>query len=256
MSNSKSGINIYGTGSKIPLFVHEFGDDSTAFSNLVETQLAEYFRLVFFDLPGFGSNTTGNLVLPPAQYGAYLTKLARELFSGCQIGVVAHSVGSIIAIDAIRWLGDCFSGLFSIEGNLTRYDLFLTSKVAARSDPEQSKIAFLRELSEMHKDNPVTGRYMQAVMKADAYSLWHLAKYVVRSSEGDNPGLSLLALEHPYLFYWNPENTSTETARWISENRIANRKFYGASHWPMVDDTTQTASVIAKFYHSATKRLT
>src|SRR5512134_1834641 len=101
------------------LFVHAFADCGLAFAPLFDTPLTESFRLVVVDLPGFGASPRRDDVGTIAQHAKAIAKFARSLSPPGPIGLVGHSVGSMIAVDAASRLGDRFGGLFSIEGNLT-----------------------------------------------------------------------------------------------------------------------------------------
>ncbi|WP_280954631.1 alpha/beta fold hydrolase [Phyllobacterium sophorae] len=238
-----------GTGPRTLVLVHGFGDDMSAFSGLLTTGVADQFRLLLVDLPGFGSRPARDGVLSIAKHGRFLAELIIRACPGSSVGLVGHSVGSMIAVEAIRHLGRGAAGLFSIEGNLTRHDLYFTGKAASHSDPAALKSAFLKELDQLAQGDPTLARYRQAVDGADPRSLWELALDTIRTSEALAPGEPLRALGVSCLYYWNPENTNPETAIWIRERGLANRTIAGASHWPMIDDASRVAAELTAFFN-------
>jgi pimeloyl-ACP methyl ester carboxylesterase len=93
------------------VFVHALADNGLAFAPLFYTPLAEEFRLVAVDLAGFGASPRQDNVLTIAQHAETIAALARSLRATEQVGLVAHSVGSMIAVEAASRLGELFGGL-------------------------------------------------------------------------------------------------------------------------------------------------
>lgn len=117
-------------GSRSLLFIHAVADCGLAFTPLFATPLAETFRLVAVDLPGFGASPRQDDVLTISQHAEAIVMLTRCLASSGPIGLVGHSVGSMIAVEAASRLGEHFGGLFSIEGNLTAEDAYFSGRAA------------------------------------------------------------------------------------------------------------------------------
>lgn len=84
------------------LFIHALADCSLAYAPLFATPLADEFRLVAVDLPGCGASPRRDDVLTIAQHAEALVALARSLSPSGPIGLVGHSVGSMIAVEAAR----------------------------------------------------------------------------------------------------------------------------------------------------------
>lgn len=228
------------------LFIHAFGDCGLAFTPLFDTSLTESFRLVAVDLPGFGASPRRDDVLSIAQNAEAIATLGRSLPSSGPIGLVGHSVGSIIAVEAASRLGERFGGLFSIEGNLTAEDAYFSGRAADFDDPSAFKRRFLDDLWTIAQAQPILRRFHGAVTMVDAVVMWSLGRDARRLSVGDTPGQAYLRVQ-PSLYYWSPDNTPESTREWIARSGIARRQFDG-SHWPMVDQPDAAAQAIRLFF--------
>jgi pimeloyl-ACP methyl ester carboxylesterase len=104
------------------MLLHAFADSGLAFTPLFDTGLARRFRLVVADLAGFGASPPRADVRTIANHAAAVAELVGSLPGQGPVGLVGHSVASMIAVEAAPRLGARFAGLFSIEGNLTADD--------------------------------------------------------------------------------------------------------------------------------------
>lgn len=213
------------------LFVPAFGDDSGVFSPLAETQLARRYRLVTFDLPGFGGT-------PRLETPATLENLADVVHltaarEQARI-VVAHSVGSITASLAARRETSTIDTIISLEGNLTAEDAYHSGTAAHYDNAADFRRAFLARLDSMAKDQPVIARYRSAVAKADPQSLWELGCDAYEFSSKNIPGDVLTETKNVYYLY-NPDNCPNVTLEWLRNHPIRRLRMDGASHWKSVD---------------------
>jgi pimeloyl-ACP methyl ester carboxylesterase len=229
------------------LFVHAMADCGLAFTPLFATPLAETFRLVVVDLPGFGASPRHDDVLTISQHADAVATLARSLFSSGPIGLVAHSVGSMIAVKAASRLGDRFGGLFSIEGNLTAEDAYFSGQAADFDDPHAFKQYFLDQLWNMAQAQPILRRFHGTATLADPVAMWTLGRDARRLSIGDAPGQAYLRIR-PSLYYWSALSTVESTRDWIAASGMGHQQFTDASHWPTIDQPAVTARAIQSFF--------
>lgn len=229
------------------LFLHAFADCGLAFVPLFDTPLAAHFRLIAVDLAGFGASPPRKDVLTIAQHAETIVALARSLSPPGPIGLVAHSVASMIAVEAAPRLGVLFGGLFSIEGNLTAEDAYFSGRAADFADACSFKQRFLDDLWTMAQTSRVLRRYYAAATLADPTTLWQFGCDARRMSTGDAPGQAYRRIR-PSLYYWSPANTAEATRRWIAKYDFDQHRFADASHWPMVDQPNETARAIGAFY--------
>lgn len=229
------------------LFIHCLADCGLAFTPLFQTPLANSFRLIAVDLPGFGASPRRDGVATIAEHADAVAALVRRLAPSGPVGLAGHSVGSMIAVEAAQHLGDRFGGLFSIEGNLTTEDAYFSGRAAAFDDPHAFKRRFLDDLWHMGRKQPVMRRFHAMATLADAVAMWNLGRDARRLCVGDAPGRAYLRIR-PSLYYWSADSTVPSTRDWIVANGLPQSQFSGASHWPMVDQPAATAQAMQRFF--------
>jgi pimeloyl-ACP methyl ester carboxylesterase len=229
------------------LFLHAFADCGLTYVPLFDTRLGERYRLVAVDLAGFGASPRRDDVLTIEQHSRNIATLARSLSATQPIGLVAHSVGSMIAVEAVQHFGNLFGGLFSIEGNLTADDAYFSGRAADFDDASTFKRRFLDDVWAMAQRRVILRRFFAAAVRADPMAMWRLGRDARRLSIGDAPGQAY-RLVRPSLYYWSPASTPETTGHWIERSGLDHRCYANASHWPMVDQPDETASVIASFF--------
>jgi pimeloyl-ACP methyl ester carboxylesterase len=234
-------------GGRTLILLHAFADCGLAFTPLFATPLADRFRLVAPDLAGFGVSPPGHNVRAIADHADTVGALVASLPMPGPVGLVAHSVASMIAVEAVPRLGTQFAGLFSIEGNLTAEDAYFSGRAADFADPFTFKLRFLDDLWTMAQEQLELRRYFAGAMLADATAMWELGRDARRRSIDDRSGQAYRRIR-PSLYYWSPATTLESTQRWIAQSGIEQRQFTDASHWPMVDRPEDTAGAITVFF--------
>jgi len=238
------------------LLLPGFADNGTMFMGLFDTPLADRFRLIAVDLPGFESSPRDADIGTLHDYGAYVADLATDVAPNRPVGIAGHSVASIIAVLACERLQRRAAGLFSIEGILTSSDAYFSGNAAEHADPSTFKTAFLEDVWARVHAQPILRRYHSSVMMADSVSMWQLGNNAKRMSAVDQPGQQLLALKSRKLYYWSPVNTPDTTRQWIEAHpQLPSRQFHNASHWPTVDQPIETARAMFDFFEQAQKSL-
>ncbi len=222
------------------LFVAGFGDDASMFEGLMNTHLAQTYRLLPVNLPGFGA--------PALRSRTTLDALAefvaeRAAQADAKI-IVAHSVASIIASLAARLPGCPLKTIISLEGNITAEDAYFSGTAADYDDPAEFRTAFLERLDQMATDAPVIARYRQSVSKADPLALWQLGTDARRFSSQHVPG-DVLKSSGNVIYLYNPRNCPESTLQWLEDNPIERIVLENATHWKSVDQPDQLANKIA-----------
>lgn len=127
------------------ILIAGFGDSLSVFDPLLQTQLAQAYRLAAIDLPGFGA--------PPLRGRTTLQRLAEFVDAQARHlkarTVLAHSVASIIASLAALRAGSPIDTILSLEGNLTADDAYFSGMAAAFDGPDEFRPAFLARLAAM-----------------------------------------------------------------------------------------------------------
>jgi pimeloyl-ACP methyl ester carboxylesterase len=226
------------------LFIAGFGDNSSMFSGLSITHLAETYRLLLLDLPGFGA--------PPLEVDTTLDSLAQFVVEeakevGAEI-IVAHSVASIVASIAAKQ-SDCpITTIISLEGNITAADAYFSGTAADYNSPDAFRAAFLARLDEMAANAPTIARYREAASQADPQALWQLGTDARHFSATRVPGEILAEAAHVTYLY-NPSNCPEATIRWLEENPMDRIVLNNATHWASVDQPEMLADKIAETLH-------
>ncbi|AXT25546.1 alpha/beta hydrolase [Ruegeria sp. AD91A] len=221
------------------LCIGGFGDNASMFEGLADTHIAENYRLLPFNLPGFGA--------PPLSGRTTLSALAQfvaDRANECEAEIIlAHSVASIIASLAAGKPGCSLTTILSLEENITADDAYFSGTAADYDDPASFRRAFLDRLDEMSTTAPIIHRYRQAVSEANPVALWQLGADARRFSAKYEPGMVLQnAAMVTYLY--NPENCPKTTIEWLSENPMDRIVLDNATHWASVDQPELLADKI------------
>lgn len=229
------------------VLLHAFADSGLSFTPLFDTPLGRRFHLVAVDLAGFGASPRQATIGTISQHAESVAAFIRALPATGSVGLIAHSMTSMIAVEAARRLGGRFGGLFSVEGNLTAEDAYFSGRAADFDDPDAFKRQFLDGIWALAQTKPIFRRYFATVLAADPIAMWDLGRDARRVSVDDGPGRNYRSV-HPTLYYWSAESTSETSRRWLERSGLDHRRFTNASHWPMIDQPEATAQAIETFY--------
>ena len=250
----------YGASDLTPVVcVHGFGDRGDAFAALAE-QLATDFHVVVPDLPGFGQS-------PPleghATIGTMATFVGRivDHFAGQgPVGMLAHSIGAPIAVEAALARPRRVRAVFSIEGNLTEADAYFSGQATQHANAKAFKTSFIDGLRRMDAETKSLGRYIDAATDADAETMFTLGRDGAKKGQNDSFGQRYLALRSAGIkcfYYWGRHNTSLTTVAFIDKyadlGRLDHRTFEHHGHWVFRDAPKETADAARKFF-SAKRR--
>jgi pimeloyl-ACP methyl ester carboxylesterase len=240
-------VRRFGNGQTV-ICLHGFADNGSMFEPLAVTTAAERLSFAAVDLPGFGVSPRQDGLALIDDYARWLNELVRSIELFGRVGLLAHSVASMIAVRAIRFEPDLYSGLFSIEGNLTEADTYFSGQASEFEEPMAFKEAFLERVWQSAGDDPMVRRYHAVATLCDAEAMWRLGRDAKAQSANDAPGEELLSLPIPLLYYWSAANTPAKTRDFISSKPLSNHEFSGASHCPTIDAPKATGEMISGFF--------
>jgi len=245
----------FGANDKPKVFcIHAFADDGTAFTPLAASALADDFEVVACDLPGFGASPPSPGEATIDECAAFVVRLAGALSPDRPYFLIAHSVGSPIAVRAASAQPDRVRALVSIEGNLTVEDAYFSGRAASYDDPQTFKAAFEDVVWVMAQDDKGLLRYHRAVRSADARSMWQLGRDAVRAGSADGFGAAYRALADAgvrSLYLWGKHNTSSQTAAFVGRHALANSAFTASGHWKSVDAPHETGLIARDLFREA-----
>lgn len=231
--------------------VHAFGDSSSVFGALLQSSLASEFELLAPDWPGAGAAPTDAQTSDLDVVAEWLARtIDRETPSG-RVGLVGHSLGAAMTVRVVSRLRRVV-GLFSIEGNLTAADAYLSGLAAAFETPEDYRRHLLARVGAMAQA-AAPGRgdalwhYQRSLGVWRPETLWRIGRSAAAASSLDALGEEYRALPIPTVYYWSRENTPGETREYLQKHGLRNVEFAGA-HWPMIEQPQATADTIAAFF--------
>lgn len=222
------------------LMIAGFGDNSSMYAPLTETRLADDFELIPINLPGFGASPlAGDVSLK--SLARFVSQAATDREADI---LMAHSVASIIASFAANEAGSRVTRILSLEGNLTADDAYFSATAANFPNPDSFRAWFLPKLSRKAGDDPIIGRYLDAVARCDPRSLWQLGCDAKSFSDHNHPGELLAKAAHSTYLY-NSENCAAGSIEWLAQSQMEAIELPGASHWPTIDQPHELANAIS-----------
>jgi pimeloyl-ACP methyl ester carboxylesterase len=228
--------------------IHGFGESGLSLRPFFTTPLAKSFGLFVPDLPGFGASPPLQGVTSIDRLADVVTDLIGRRTPEGPLGLVGHSLGSAVAVRVAQRLGARVVGLLSLEGNLTEADAYFSGRAALFDEPEPFKAALEQHVWGLAQENQTFRRYFANLALSDPRALWQLGLDVARSSRGHALGEEYRKLSCPSLYCWSASSASEVTQRYLRKHRIAEQRYEGAGHWPMVESPLAIAAVIADFF--------
>jgi len=230
-----------------------FADSGLAFSSFFDTELTTSVQIIVPDLPGFGSTPIKDHPCTIMAYVDTLLELIEFFTADTQIGLIGHSAGSIIAVEAALKLGDCCQGVFSIEGNLTEEDAYFSGQAADFDDAHLFKKKFSKIIWEKGEKDKIFRSYFTRLNHADPKAMWLFGRDVKKYSKGNLPGKRALEMRCPFLYVWCLDNTPIASQEFLLANKLNNIQIVGTSHWPMIDAAELTKQHLSGFFNLLAK---
>jgi len=230
--------------------VHALGDSSQASASLLTSSLSTSFDLLAPDWPGAGETPFEPHVADLDGLADWLARAVDGHAPTGPVGLVGHSLGAVVAVRAVSRLPRVV-GVFSIEGNLTAADAYLSGLATAFETPQEYRDHLLGLVSSLAQGSDsgrseALWRYHANLTLAAPQALWRIGRSAVAASRMDALGDEYRALSVPSLYYWSRENTPPETQDYIRRHALHNVEFAGG-HWPMVERPRETVNQIAAF---------
>lgn len=232
-----------GTTSDI-WFVHGFGESGLSFQEAFSSPLASAHNLYVPDLPGSGVTPPISDVRSIASAASLLVSLLTDLSGARPIVLVGHSLGSLIAVEAARVLGDRILLLVSVEGNLTDDDTYLI-RFTKFDTPKTFYEAMTRHIASLDGDKEALLRYSTSLRLADPETLWHLGRSGLAATGETLGAESFLATKCRKAYYWGGSSLSEKSRNLLTEWPILKREFSDAGHWPMITRARQFYATLA-----------
>ena len=232
------------------VLVHGLGDRGAHDWDGLTTQLARQYRVIRFDLPGFGRSSKANAAYTPENYASLLRYLAERHFRKRPFFLVGHSMGGAIALRyAARYPEDIAAlVLVDVPGLLHRFSyskylaqLGIDAKVRGLPRASHEKIGDLL--------NTVLGRVERMQLMPElVVQLTPLRQRLLNGEPARIAGLAMAledfsrdipAVRAPTLVLWGDHDTIAplRNGRVLAANipQAELEIFEGSGHTPMED---------------------
>lgn len=238
INNTKIYYNILGKGKPI-VFLHGWGSSSKVFYNLAK-HLSNSYKIILFDLPGFGNSDEPIESIEVSGYLEVVNKLLKELDIDNPI-IIAHSLGGRIAakfynkIDRLVLIGS--AGLKTKRSLRLKYKIYtykLMKCILSLLHMNKTKERLIR------KSGSVDYRNASVIMKK---TLINVVNEDLRKSYEK--------IKVPTLIIWGEDDK--ETPLWMGKeinSLVENSELVvikNAGHYVFVDRSNEVKKVIDKF---------
>jgi pimeloyl-ACP methyl ester carboxylesterase len=229
-------------------FLHGFGESSLSFKEVFFSELVESYSLFVPDLPGFGVSPPQPERMSLEGATEVILSLINVLSRNKAVLLVGHSLGSVVATQVARKLGETVKGFFSIEGNLTRSDGYFSAQAAGFQQADAFYRYFLDLIYKRAENSEVHQRYLASVRFASPEAMMAWGRSSALLGDSGRHGLEFVSLTCQKTYYWSMESTPKETQDFIVKYNIPNRQYTDAGHWPMIETPDKCYSAINRFF--------
>jgi len=246
------------------VLVHGLGDKAARDWDGLIAVLARDYRVVAFDLPGFGRSSKGNELYSPDNYAAFLHHLVAEHIRARPFSLVGHSMGGAIALRyAARYPQDVAAlVLVDVPGILhpmaySKYLShlginFLPSLYPAQNDHLGNLLSGVLGLMDKARPAPevivANPRLRQSFLNAEPAKIAGLALAL------EDFSLDMPRVQAPVLVLWGGRDTTAplRSGRLLSANlpHAQLEVFDSSGHTPMDDVPESFNARVVAFLHA------
>lgn len=251
-------------GNRTALFVHGLGESGLCFQEAFTYLDLLRWNIIVPDLVGYGRSSEAS----DYSFDSHLVRLRRVLdwafeqeCSNRNIALVGHSMGADLAtLLCADPSGINFRDIVNVEGDITDCDLFISGE-AVRAESEGRFTSWFRDdfcrrmiYQDLGPRYESVRRYHASLMFARPQAFLENARELYsRATTAEPPyqnefGKLYCRLKLRKLFCWGDQSLSAESRLFLDQMGLANRRFEGAFHWPMIDRTAEFYPVIDTFF--------
>jgi len=218
--------------------IHGFGESGLCYKEAFSSKLCNAFDLYAVDLPGFGVSPAQNSCQNIAGTAQVLRTVIQELSQNQPLIFIGHSMGGIIGTALCKMFPNQVQYFFSVEGNLTKADTFLSKLTLDYNDPSKFYDFYIKKIyKKLESGDPVMHCYYASVRFCDPQTLLSMGRSCYEETGETKAGEEFNQLNCKKLYLWGDQSTPKETFVFIQEKKIPNYCFKGSHHWPMLDNT-------------------
>lgn len=233
------------------LFIHGLGDSGLAFQEVFEDKRLGV-NIIVPDMTGYGrSSESAN-----GDYGfdSYIDRIWNiiERMGGNDLIAIGHSMGGDIAtLLCASDQKNIIKKFVNIEGNLTQFDLFISSSAVSAERDGNFEDWFNEEfikskvLGDWAQRYDSCKRYYESLCNcrpdaflANARELYE-RNTALPGKYKSEIGQIYCSLSIPKMFCYGTESISSGTVNFVKENNLEHKALEGAFHWAMIDKAVE-----------------
>ncbi len=244
--SSEIVANVHDTGENLILLVHGLGCSKDSFHHLWNLTDFNDYSILALDLAGFGESSISIRFSYTMEAQARICAEILTKFSNKNLHIVAHSMGSAVALLLPDEILNGLKTFTNVEGNLTGADCGTISRNIISVSPAVFESDIYPELRD--KFNSLGEKYADIdLTSADA--LYKSAESLVAWSDSDKLLEKFLALPCRKAYFFGDENADLPTVTRVGN--IQKVKIKQSGHFPMNDNPKEFYGELYKFLKMA-----
>ena len=221
--------------------LHGFGESGLSFREVMASSLANSYRLLCPDMPGFGVSPFDSNIESLRDLYQVILQLIREVSGDRPIVIMAHSMAGILGTWLCEELQNQVVYYINIEGNLDHVDCFFSGKANDYDDPNVFYHNFCQDLAKV-RNNVSLERYYASVLLADPLAMYRMGRSSYLATA--EAGAEFAALQTPKIYLWGDSSVSPSTQEFIRQHDLPNHRFENCGHWPMIEKIDEFLTVL------------
>lgn len=258
-------MEIHGDKNKeTVVFVHGLGDEASSIWKSSVEQLKANYRVIVFDLPGFGKSSKSSAEYTPEKYAFVLNHIVSQ-YVHTPFYLVGHSMGGAISLKYTTLFGNNVKKLFLIASagvlHQDAYGQFLIKMGVDKFINDNQRDAFTVKITNFIAN---VSKGLNQIFAQDLYSMVR-SEYLRKSIFKENPipiaavGLvtetlfDIPKIEVPTLILWGENDDITPLRTGYALNKLIENSqleiIKNSGHVPILDSKERYLTYLEQFLH-------
>lgn len=224
------------TNSKTDIwFFHGFGENGDSFNKCIQSTLQNNYSLYIPDFPGASKRSkwkdrfNKNL----DQMAIDFAKLIKQVSLENNIVIIAHSMGSILAVKVANALKNQVISIVSIEGFLIPDNIRFSSKIKEYNTPTKYRNALVNEVKKHSNDSRIMEDYYSRLESWSPSALFTFADYCYDKKNATKISQDFLNLKCPKTYIYGKNSLRNLEKTFLKNNNEISVRSYNCQHWVM-----------------------
>lgn len=227
------------------VFIHGLGCSKEVFHDVWEMPVFEPYKLVTFDLLGFGDSSKPSDFPYRLEDHAEICKLFIEELDLDRVHLVGHSMGGAIGLILIDEIPSRFSSFLNLEGNLIAEDCFFSREVRSQSLQEFERSGYEKLISAInaHLEHRLLREFL---LKSDPRAFYKSSESLVSWSDSGEllEKFNDLSIRKAYVF--GEANRGIPVIRLLKG--VSAIEIPNSGHFMMLDNPTEFYQTLPPFF--------